>query len=99
MKPRWIRFHLILTVLFLIIITLGMARLFSGPEDTWIRNETGVWVRHGVPSGPPPAEGYTEPVHRILAPILILGTFPVFLVLLLKYHRRWFSYHEHEWHA
>ncbi|MFC1551035.1 hypothetical protein ACFL6P_00585 [Candidatus Latescibacterota bacterium] len=99
MKPRWIRFHLFATVLFLLIITLGMARLFSGPEDTWIRNESGVWVRHGVPSGPPPQEGYTEPLHHILAPILILGTFPVFLILLLKYHKRLFQEHENHGHV
>ena len=99
MKPRWIRFHLFLTVLFLIIITLGMARLFSGPEDTWIRNETGVWVRHGAPAGPPPPDDYTEPVHRMLAPILILCTLPVSLILLLKYHKRLFQGNENHGHV
>ncbi|MFC1490260.1 hypothetical protein ACFL6K_03530 [Candidatus Latescibacterota bacterium] len=77
-------------------MTLGMARLFSGPEDTWIRNENGVWVLHGVPSGPQ-SEDYTEPIHYILAPFMILATLPLSLILLLNYNKRIFSMHKHEW--
>jgi hypothetical protein len=49
----------LLIILGAFIIIFGIAifniRLFSGPEDTWLC-QNGTWVRHGQPSGLPPAD-------------------------------------------
>jgi hypothetical protein len=47
-----------LLIIAVLTLTLGLARLFSGPEDTWIKDEHGKWVAHGNPSGPPSAMAY-----------------------------------------
>lgn len=47
-----------LLIIAVLTLALGLARLFSGPEDTWIKDEHGKWVAHGNPSGPPSAMAY-----------------------------------------
>ena len=42
-------------VLVALVLALGLARTFSGSEDGWVRDESGQWVAHGKPGGPPPA--------------------------------------------
>ena len=56
-----------------LVLTIVLARLFSGPEDAWVRDEAGRWVAHGHPGGPPPAPDYREPVTRQVVPWLIVG--------------------------
>jgi len=90
MKRLWIRIRLPLAVVALLVVTLAMARLFSGPEDTWIKNEQGEWIRHGYPSGPPPAQDYSEPVTYMVIPIFFLAAFavPLFFLRFHKLHNR-----------
>lgn len=58
-----------------LVLTVGLARLFSGPEDTWIKDESGQWVAHGHPAGPPPAADYQQPWSERVLPVLLLGAF------------------------
>ncbi|MFC1560857.1 hypothetical protein ACFL4V_00100 [Candidatus Latescibacterota bacterium] len=85
MNRLWMRIRLPLAILVLLVITLAMARLFSGPEDTWIKNDRGEWVKHGYPSGPPPPEDYREPVYHLVIPLIFLFTFAVPLFFLGKH--------------
>ena len=56
-------------------VTIGLARIFSGPEDTWIRGEGGQWVAHGHPGSPPPPPGYEPPASERVLPGLLLLAF------------------------
>ena len=41
-------------VIFILLFSLFFVRLFfSGDEDTWIKNEQGIWIKHGNPSYTP----------------------------------------------
>jgi hypothetical protein len=61
------KLRLPLAIIVLLIATVGLARLFSGPEDDWVRNNRGEWVAHGHPAGPPPqGEGKRLPMERVL---------------------------------
>ena len=90
MKHLWIRIRMPLAVILLLVITLAMARLFSGPEDTWIKNEQGEWIKHGYPSGPPPAQDYRKPITYTIFPIFFLAAFavPLFFIKFHKLHNR-----------
>jgi hypothetical protein len=56
-------------------LAVGLARVFSGPEDGWVRDAQGNWVEHGHPAGPPPASDYRpSPAQRVL-PWAVLGIF------------------------
>lgn len=90
MRRIWMRIRLPLAVVAILIITLAMVRLFSGPEDTWIKNEHGEWVEHGHPAGPPPAQEYREPITHLLVPLGFLVSFavPLFLLGIHKPHNR-----------
>ena len=90
MRRLWLRIRMPLAVVVLLVITLAMARLFSGPEDTWIKNEHGEWVRHGHPGGPPPAQDYQEPLTHIVVPLAFLIAFavPLFFISRHKPHNR-----------
>ena len=86
----WLRIRMVLTVMIILLIALFMARLFSGPEDTWIRNESGEWVAHGYPSGPPPPDDYHEPIFHFIIPVsfLIAFTLSLFQLRTCKPHNR-----------
>jgi len=90
MHRLWIRIRMPLAIAALLFITLAMARLFSGPEDTWIKNESGEWIKHGYPSGPPPEQDYQEPISYIVIPLSFLVAFavPLFLLRFHKLHNR-----------
>ncbi len=90
MHRLWRRIRLPLTIGILLVCTLAMARLFSGPEDTWIKNERGEWVAHGHPSGPPPAHDYQEPFIHVLIPLSFLVAFaaPLFFLRTHRLHDR-----------
>ena len=75
MHRLWMRIRMPFVIVVLLVITLAMARLFSGPEDTWIKNDRGEWVKHGSPSEPPPPEDYREPVYHLVIPLVFLLTF------------------------
>jgi len=85
MHRLWMRIRMPFAIVVLLVITLAMARLFSGPEDTWIKNDRGEWVKHGYPSGPPPPEDYREPVYHLVIPLVFLVTFAVPLFFLGKH--------------
>ena len=53
MHRLWIRIRLPLAIIVIFMITFAMARLFSGPDDTWIKNDSGKWITHCYPTGPP----------------------------------------------
>ena len=82
MRHLWLKFRLPLVIFSLLVLTLVMARLFSGPEDTWIKNDRGEWVKHGHPSGPPPPEDYQEPKSHLIIPLIFLVSFfvPLFFI-------------------
>jgi len=90
MHRLWKRIRMPLAIVFLLIITLAMARLFSGPEDTWIKNEHGEWIKHGNPSAPPPAQDYREPIAYKIIPVIFFVTFalPIFLIGKYKLQNR-----------
>jgi len=79
----WMSLRLPLAILVLLVATIALVRLFSGPEDDWVRNDRGEWVAHGKPGGPPPSgEEERLPVERVLpwvflvafaAPLFFLG--------------------------
>jgi hypothetical protein len=90
MHHLWERIRIPFAIVVLLIITLAMARLFSGPEDTWIKNEYGEWIKHGHPSGPPPMNDYQEPIYHIIVPLIFLISFivPLFFIGKYKPHNR-----------
>ena len=90
MRRLWMRIRMPLAVITVLLITLAMARLFSGPEDTWTKNERGEWIKHGYPAGPAPTQEYQEPISRLIVPLGFLVSFavPLFLLGLHKPHNR-----------
>jgi len=88
MRRLWIRIRIPLAVIVLLVITLALARLFSGPEDSWIKNEAGEWVKHGHPAGPAPAQDYREPVTHLVVPLVFLVSFAVPLFFFGKHKPR-----------
>ena len=67
MRRLWMKLRLPLAVIALLVATVGLARLFSGPEDDWVRNDRGEWVAHGKPFGPPPSgEEHRPPMESVL---------------------------------
>ena len=54
-------------------LAVMLARIFSGPEDTWVRDAAGRWVAHGHPASPPPSADYRAPWHERVLPWLIIG--------------------------
>ncbi len=94
MHRLWIRIRLPLAMVVLLVINLGMARLFSGPEDTWIKNSQGEWIKHGYPSGPPPPQDYEKPFSHQIVPFFFIIPIVVPLFYIKKYkpqHRRDFD--------
>ncbi len=82
MRHLWLKFRLPFVIFSLLVLTLVMARLFSGPEDTWIKNDQGEWIKHGYPSGPPPSEDYQEPKSHLIIPLIFLAGFFVPLIFI-----------------
>lgn len=46
---------LILIIIFFMVALVFIIRLLT-PEDTWIRDQLGNWVKHGNPGSPRPTE-------------------------------------------
>jgi hypothetical protein len=90
MNTLWIRLRLPLAIFTVLIMTLALARLFSGPEDGWVRNEKGEWEMHGSPSEPSPATDYREPATNIILPVAFLLAFaaPLFMLNFFKSRNR-----------
>ena len=90
MRNFWMKIRMPLAVLLILGATLVMARLFSGPEDTWIKNDRGEWVMHGKPSAPAPAPDYRPPVSDRLLPWVFFVSFalPLLFLGMHKYHNR-----------
>ena len=88
------KFGLILVFLFFALLTLFLMRTFAGPEDSWIRNQSGSWVKHGNPSSPVPSDSYRTPIVYTLAPLIILVCFfiPIIWrkVKRIELNWRWF---------
>jgi len=82
MRTLWLKLRFPLAIFCVLILALALARLFSGPEDTWIRNEQGEWVKHGNPYGPPPTSDYHEPARHLILPLIVLAGFAVPLFFL-----------------
>ncbi|UCC67798.1 MAG: hypothetical protein JSV79_11880 [Armatimonadota bacterium] len=59
-------------VIMVLVLAVTLARLFSGPEDAWVRDASGKWVAHGHPAGPPPAEDYRPPATERVLPLVVL---------------------------
>ena len=70
---RWGRWLLVVAAG--LVLAVGLARVFSGPEDTWIRGPGGRWVAHGHPAGPPPAADFRPSLAERATPWLVLGLF------------------------
>ena len=60
-------------VMVALVLAVGLARTFSGSEDGWVRDESGQWVAHGKPAGPPPAEDYRPPATERVVPWVVLA--------------------------
>lgn len=90
MHRLWLKIRLPIIIMCVLIMTLALARLFSGPEDTWIKNENGEWIKHGQPSGPPPSVDYQEPLMHLALPVIFLASFivPVFFLRSHRMHNR-----------
>ena len=86
MHRLWLKIRLPFIIMCVLIMTLFLARLFSGPEDTWIKNENGEWIKHGQPSGPPPSGDYQDPLIHLVLPVIFLASFIV-PVFFLRSHR------------
>ncbi|MGD0112954.1 MAG: hypothetical protein ABSD48_13925 [Armatimonadota bacterium] len=80
---RWV-----LLVLWFAAMSALFARLFSGPEDTWIKDTSGRWVAHGYPAGPPPPLGYHAPTSEQAVPIVLLSLFAVGLIAAVLFSGR-----------
>jgi len=72
---RWV-----LLVVWALALALFLARVFSGPEDTYIRDASGKWVAHGHPAGPPPAASYQPPASERAVPTIVVALFAVGLM-------------------
>ena len=66
------KFALIIVFLFFAFLTLFLMRTFAGPEDSWIKDESGRWVKHGNPSAPMPSDSYQPPIVYTIVPLIIL---------------------------
>ena len=77
MKRFWFKVRVPLTVLCFFILTVFFLRLFSGPEDTWIKDKNGEWVKHGNPAMPMPSDDYVPPLSWKIMPLLFLFSFEV----------------------
>ena len=86
MNRLWIRIRLILAVLLVLVAAVGLARLFSGPEDGWVKNERGEWVAHGHPAGQPPEGDMTRPMVERVLPWVFIAAFAA-PFLFLRMHR------------
>jgi len=60
-------------VILVLVVALGLARLFSGPEDAWVKDGSGRWVAHGHPAGPPPFDGSAQPTAERVLPWIFFG--------------------------
>lgn len=56
MNEIWRRLRRPLIILAIVLGTVAVLRIVSGPEDTWIRNDRGEWIKHGNPSAPKPVD-------------------------------------------
>ncbi|MCL5018910.1 MAG: hypothetical protein M1426_00300 [Patescibacteria group bacterium] len=86
MRRLWLKIRLPLAIIALLALTFILVRVFSGPEDTWMRNDQGVWIKHGNPSAPMPSSDYREPVLFNVIPWIFLLCF-VLPLFFLKYHK------------
>jgi len=48
-KISWILIIIVLAAL----IVVGLRVFWGGGEDNWIKDEKGIWIKHGSPSGTP----------------------------------------------
>jgi hypothetical protein len=81
MHRFWQKIRTPLAILLLLMATVFMARLFSGPEDAWVRNGQGEWEAHGHPSAPMPDIDYHPPFMEQAFPWIFLAAFAVPLLL------------------
>ena len=69
-------------------------RTFAGPEDSWIKDQSGKWIKHGNPASPRPSDSYQAPIVYTLAPLIILACFLVPIiwrkVKRIEINWRWF---------
>lgn len=70
-------------VVMVFVLAVTLVRLFSGPEDTWVRDASGKWVEHGHPAGPPPPEDYRPPATERFIPWAVLAIAAVSLAAAL----------------
>jgi hypothetical protein len=88
------KFGLILVFLFFALLTLFLMRTFAGPEDSWIKDQSGKWIKHGNPASPMPSDSYQAPIVYTLAPLIILACFlaPIIWrkVKRIEMNWRWF---------
>lgn len=88
MHRFWQKVRTPLAIFLLLMATMFMARLFSGPEDAWVRNDQGEWVAHGHPSAPMPDIDYHPPFMEQVFPWIFLAAFAVPLLLRGLYRPR-----------
>lgn len=88
------KFGLTLVFLFFALVTLVLIRTFAGPEDSWIKDESGKWIKHGNPATPMPSDSYQPPIVYTIAPLIILACFfiPIIWrkVKRIEINLRWF---------
>jgi hypothetical protein len=69
------KYALIIVFLIFALLTLVLIRTLAGPEDSWIKDQSGKWIKHGNPASPMPSDSYKPPIMYIIAPLIILACF------------------------
>jgi hypothetical protein len=54
-KMKRTKSKIVLFIFLWLVIIVAFLRILS-PEDSWIKDKNGKWIKHGNPSGPPPGE-------------------------------------------
>ncbi|MBR9704014.1 hypothetical protein GOV12_01275 [Candidatus Pacearchaeota archaeon] len=56
-----IKYILILIIIVIVLIIINIM-IYRGPEDSWIKDSKGVWIKHGVPKNTPDYVGSQKQV-------------------------------------